>query len=193
MIYIIRHGQTEQNQRKLLTGRGDYLLNETGIAQAKEAGEWFRERNISFDLVLSSPLSRARITAELVAPDREIRIENRLIEMEFGPYEGMDLNTPSPEVTAFFMDFANTPAPDGMEQLSSVIERTGAFLEDLCRTDRSILISTHAIALKGLLEYLSPDSHGSYWSKHIHNCDVFVTQYRHCAFTVPVPLTFPVI
>ena len=39
MIYIIRHGQTEQNNRHLLAGRGDYVLNDTGIQQARDAGE----------------------------------------------------------------------------------------------------------------------------------------------------------
>ena len=193
MIYMIRHGQTERNRHQVLQGRTDAPLNTTCVAQAAAVAEKFASARIQFDIVYSSPLRRAIQTAEIIAPGKAVHVDPRLTEMDYGPYEGMDLNTPSPEVATFFMDFANTPAPDGMEQLSSVIERTGAFLEDLCHTDRSILISTHAIALKGLLEYLSPDSHGSYWSKHIHNCDVFVTQYRHCAFTVPVPLTFPVI
>lgn len=188
MIYIIRHGQTEQNQRKLLTGRGDYLLNETGIAQAKEAGEWFRERNISFDLVLSSPLSRARITAELVAPDREIRIERRLIEMEFGPYEGMDLTHPAPAVMTFFRDFEHNPAPDGMEPLSEVTGRLGAFLEELKQeaAEKNILLSTHAIAMKGALSYLTPPGRESWWSRPIENCAVYKEDLINGNYTEPV-------
>ena len=45
MLYIIRHGQTEQNHRKLLTGRRDYRLNATGIRQAQEALN--RDRSIA--------------------------------------------------------------------------------------------------------------------------------------------------
>ena len=191
MIYMIRHGQTEHNRHQLLQGRSDAPLNATGMTQAAAVAEKFASARIQFDLVYSSPLRRAIQTAEIIAPGKTVHVDPRLTEMDYGPYEGMDLNAPSPEDTAFFRDFVHTPAPEGMEQLSSVVARTGAFLEDLCRTDRTILISTHAIALKGLLEYLSPDSRGSYWSRHILNCDVFVTQYRHCTFTVPVPLTFP--
>ena len=188
MIYIIRHGQTEQNQRKLLTGRGDYMLNETGIAQAKEAGEWFRERNISFDLVLSSPLSRARTTAELVAPDREIRIENRLIEMEFGPYEGMDLTRPAPEVMTFFRDFEHNPAPDGMEPLPEVTGRLGELLEELKQeaAEKNILLSTHAIAMKGALSYLTPPGRESWWSRTIENCAVYKVDLVNGNYTEPV-------
>ena len=57
-------------------------------------------------------------------------------------------------------DFIHNPAPEGMEQLSSVIGRAGAFLEDIRHLRGNILISTHAIAMKGLLEYLTPESQG---------------------------------
>lgn len=183
MIYIIRHGQTELNSRHALQGRSDHPLDEIGIEQAKEAAVLLS--SVQFDKVYSSPLQRAVQTAEIVAPGVAALLDDRLIEMDYGPYEGMDLASPAPEVLAFFRDFVNTPAPDGMEQLDSVVARTGNFLEECCRTEENILISTHAIAMKGFLEYLTPDSGGSYWSKHIGNCEVYVTEYRDGAFTVP--------
>ena len=64
-------------------------------------------------------------------------------------------------------------APAGMEQLSSVLERTKGFLEDIRGLRGNILISTHAIAMKGILENLTPDSRGAYWSKFIGNCAVY--------------------
>ena len=56
-----------------------------------------------------------------------------------------------------------------MEQLSSVTARLGSFFEELRSLDikGDVLVSTHAIAMKGALEYLTPDSKGSYWSKYI--------------------------
>ena len=51
-----------------------------------------------------------------------------------------------------------------------------------------ILISTHAIAMKGILEYLTPGSCGSYWSKYIGNCTVYAAELQDGAFTVPVEL-----
>ncbi len=175
MIYIIRHGQTELNITNVLQGRSNHPLNETGIRQAEEAAE--RLKDISFDVVYSSPLIRAVRTAEIIVPDLKPIIDERLIEMEYGPYEGMGLRELAPEVLTFFRDFIHNPAPEGMEPLSSVVQRAGSFLEDRCRTDGNILISTHAIAMKGILEYLTPDSNGSYWSHPIGNCAVYAAEY----------------
>ena len=173
MIYIIRHGQTELNNAHVLQGRSDYPLNEKGIVQAREVGQWFTDQGIVFSYVYSSPLGRAVQTAELITKERSIVIDDRLIEMDYGPYEGMDLENPAPEITTFFSDFVNNPAPEGMEPLSGVVQRNGAFLEDIKGLSGNILISTHAIAMKGALEYLTPSSNGSYWSKYIGNCAVY--------------------
>ena len=173
MIYIIRHGQTELNHANVLQGRSDCPLNENGIMQAKEAGQWLMDQGIVFSHVYSSPLKRAVQTAELIAPEKPVVIDGRLIEMDYGPYEGMDLSDPPPEIITFFSDFVNNPAPEGMEPLSDVVQRTGAFLEEIKELPGNILISTHAIAMKGALEYLTPDSNGSYWSKYIGNCAVY--------------------
>ena len=184
MIYIIRHGQTELNSRKVLQGRSDHPLNERGIAQAQEAAE--KLRSVSFDAVYSSPLIRAVRTAKIVVPELEPILDERLIEMEYGPYEGMGLDALTPEVRTFFSDFVHNPAPEGMEQLSSVVRRAGAFLEERCRTGGNILISTHAIAMKGMLEYLTPASGGSYWSKYIGNCAVYTAEVLpNGAWSVP--------
>ena len=176
MIYIIRHGQTEGNAAKLLQGRCDKPLNETGVEQARAAAERLRTAGIRFARVYTSPLSRAARTGGIVAEGIEQVVDERLIEMDYGPYEGMPLDNPEPEVLAFFKDFAGTPAPEGMEPLADIVARLGAFLEDV-RADaveQDILVSTHAIAMKGALEYLTPDSHGSYWSTYIGNCAVYV-------------------
>ena len=73
MIYIIRHGKTERNQANVLQGRSDYPLNDEGIRQAEAAAD--RLRNIRFDHVFSSPLTRAVQTAKIVVPDLEPVIE----------------------------------------------------------------------------------------------------------------------
>jgi len=110
--------------------------------------------------------------------------------MDYGPYEGMDLRAPAPEVMDFFEDFVNVPAPEGMEPLPDVVSRLGSFLEDIRKEaeEKNILLSTHAIAMKGALEYLTPDSHGSYWSKNIGNCDIYAAEARDGKYTVPVML-----
>ena len=189
MIYIIRHGQTELNHAQVLQGRSDHPLNENGRIQAKEASVMLHRHGIHFDYVFASPLIRAVQTAEIVALDKNPVLDVRLIEMDYGPYEGADLQNPSPELQLFFSDFIHNPAPEGMEQLSEVIKRTGAFLEEIRNIDGNVLISTHAIAMKGMLEYLTPDAHGSYWSKYIGNCAIYFIDNSDGQFSIPCEFT----
>ena len=187
MIYIIRHGKTELNKAKVLQGRSNFPLNEEGIRQAREAAELLGD--VSFSCVFSSPLTRAVQTAEILAPHIKPVIDERLIEMDYGSYEGADLTHLPPEILTFFSDFVHNPAPDGMEQLSSVVERAGAFLEDIRQISGDILISTHAIVMKGILEYLSPESKGGYWSKYIGNCGIYLSTNSEGEFGVPYELS----
>ena len=188
MIYIIRHGQTEKNRANLLQGRSDVPLNEAGKQQAAEAAERFCAGGITFDRVYTSPLIRAVQTSRIIAEGVPQITDDRLIEMDYGPYEGMDLMNPAPEVIDFFMDFVNVPAPEGMEPLPDIVKRLGNFLEEIAMEaeSKNILISTHAIAMKGALEYLTPESKGSYWAKNIGNCDIYASEVKNGKFSVPV-------
>ena len=172
--------------KQVLQGRSNAPLNAIGLAQEEEAAARFRACDITFDRVYSSPLQRAVQTAECIAGDCAICIEERLIEMDYGPNEGMSLDNPAPEVMTFFSDFIRNPAPEGMEQLSEVVHRLGSFLEELKKdADRNFLLSTHAIAMKGALEYLTPDANGSYWSRNIGNCAVFQTEIVNGSYLIP--------
>lgn len=186
MIYIVRHGQTEMNHRKALQGRSDAPLDEVGIAQAHAAAG--KLLDIRFDRVYTSPLKRAVQTAKIIAPYAEPVMERRLIEMDYGPYEGCDLTQLPPEILTFFSDFVRNPAPDGMEQLSAVVARVGSFLDELRNVEGNILLSAHAISMKGMLEYLTPDSKGAYWSKYIGNCSVYAAENRDGILGVPIEL-----
>lgn len=192
-IYIIRHGQTDANLRNELQGRRDVPLNEQGREQARRARAFLDERGILFDRVYSSPLCRAVETARIVSGGGvPVEKDDRLLEMDYGPYEGMDLRKPTAEVIAFFSDFAHNPAPAGMEQLSSVTARAGRFVEDVARASgERVLVSTHAILMKGILEYLTPDSCGGYWSKYIGNCAVYQFVWHDGAFSVPKEIVDP--
>lgn len=188
MIYIVRHGQTELNKRFALQGRSNLPLNERGRGEAERVGRTLTERGVTFDHVFSSPLDRAIDTAHIIAQNVPVTIDERLIEMDYGPYEGADLKNATPELLYFFADFVHHPAPEGMEQLPDVVRRAGSFIEDIRDLAGDTLISTHAIAMKGILEYLTPESRGSYWSKNISNCEVYVTELSNGRLTVPHPL-----
>ncbi len=189
MIWLIRHGQTNMNIARRLQGRRDEPLNETGREQAEKAAEWFRSRGIRFDRVISSPLQRAAATARILAgEDAPFRTDDRLMEIDCGPWEGADLRDPAPELGLFFSDLFHNPAPEGMETLSHVKARLGAFLSDLkgeIGPEETVLVSTHAIALKGALENLDPRPDGGWWNYPVHNCCGYVFSLINGAYTKP--------
>ena len=64
-FWFLRHGETDWNARNLSQGNIDIPLNPTGLAQARSAAELLRNRGV--DTIVTSPLSRARVTAEIAA------------------------------------------------------------------------------------------------------------------------------
>ena len=206
MIYLIRHGQTDQNVAWRIQGQRDFPLNETGIRQAEVARDALKELGISFDKVISSPLSRAVRTAEIVtgadgdeasgAP--EIILDDRLKEMDYGPYEGADLKNLPEALKEFFSDFNRNPAPEGVEQLPDLVKRLGGFLEAIkpdimeMKPGENVLLSTHAIALKAALEYLTPGSNGAYWSKYLPNCGMYAFDLVDGEYTVPEEFVYEI-
>ncbi len=186
-IYIVRHGETAKNKEKLLQGRSNSPLNENGIRQAEKARDFLRSQNIRLDRICSSPLTRAAQTGKIIAGnDVPLLFDDRLLEMDYGPYEGTCLANPPREIITFFQDFVHNPAPEGMESLAHVTERMGEFLQDiLSDKDENVLIATHAIAMKGALEYLTPDAEGMYWAKYVGNCDIYMAETLEDGYSVP--------
>ena len=87
-LYVTRHGQSEWNYENKVCGISDINLTEKGIEQAKELAAKLENYNI--DIIISSPLRRARKTAEIISSTigKDIIIDNRLFEQNFGVYEG---------------------------------------------------------------------------------------------------------
>jgi len=90
ILYVVRHGETQFNVEKRYAGQTDVPLNERGIEQAKELAKKLAEE--PFDLIVTSPLQRARVTAEQICAYHK---EIPLIEMDefrevcVGVYEGL--------------------------------------------------------------------------------------------------------
>lgn len=88
-IFIIRHGQTEWNALGKLQGRQDIKLNEVGKEQALTTGE--KIKNEKIDIIITSPLKRARETAEIINKQFNVEIveDDRLMERCYGDLEGI--------------------------------------------------------------------------------------------------------
>lgn len=133
LLFTVRHGLTELNRDKRVGGRYDAPLIEEGRRQAREANGSLN--GIPFDVVISSPLSRALETAEIIAGVRreDIVVEDGCTERSFGEMEGL---TPAqvrerlPQVRYVrigHVDYSlNPPGGEIFEQLH---ERARRFLE----------------------------------------------------------------
>lgn len=88
-MYLVRHGAVQANLELRHIGRRDDPLGRTGLAQAQQLGQSFTELDVS--AVLTSPLSRAVITARAIAESvgAPLTADRRLIEMDFGTWEGL--------------------------------------------------------------------------------------------------------
>ena len=133
MLYIIRHGRTDWNDRHKLQGRTDVPLNEEGRRMAEEARETYRD--VHFDICFCSPLIRAKETAEILLRGRDVPIQydDRLMEMSFGRFEGLENSFDIPDCpinVLFFTPEQYVSPPGGAESLDDLFARTGAFLEE---------------------------------------------------------------
>ena len=183
-MYIIRHGQTPWNARKCLQGRSDVDLNENGIHLAELTGKALRD--VPFAIAFTSSLIRAKHTAQCILAGREVPIieDERLIEISFGIYEGCcyaeeNRQVPQQWIENFFHAPQDYVAAPGGESLDDVEKRTRDFMEDICSRkelqDKTILISTHGCALRGLLNSIRESSREDYWHGGVSkNCAVSI-------------------
>ena len=91
-LYIIRHGETEWNKEKRMQGQRDIMLDQEGIRLAALTGKGMQD--VPIDIAISSPLLRAKQTAQLVLANRAVPIitDERIQEMSFGDWEGESIS-----------------------------------------------------------------------------------------------------
>ena len=117
ILYIVRHGETDWNKRHKVQGRTDIPLNDYGRRLARETAEGMK--NIRIDLAFTSPLLRAKETAQIILEGRDVPLydEERLQEISFGRYEGLycggENSDPESEAfNRFFNDTGNYVPPE---------------------------------------------------------------------------------
>ncbi len=140
MIAFVRHGQTELNRRGRLQGRIDAPLSELGARQAAALARGYASASVT--RVLSSPLQRARATAAAIAATHglSVEVDDRLIELDYGEWDGLALtDVPAGDWAAWRSDIEF--APPGGERLADVAERVASFCTDVLTDDLVIAVS----------------------------------------------------
>jgi broad specificity phosphatase PhoE len=155
VIVLVRHGQTETNRAGRLLGRADPPLNDTGRAQADALADLLAGRGGAI-AVVSSPLRRAKQTAEAIAAGLglDVEVDERLIEMDYGEWDGRALG----EVSADdWRRWRNDPdfAPPGGEGLGAVYERVCECAAELSAraNDDDVIAVSHVSPIKAAVAW----------------------------------------
>ena len=172
-IWITRHGQTELNLKKLMQGRVDEPLNDTGRNQAKAARAQIGD--IKFDAVFASPLDRAVETASILGGvDRsQVITDDRIIETDFGKYDMKSYYRMGIPMTLYWALPEIFPAPKTVETIESMVARSRSFLNDLQEKDYdNVLIVCHGGIIRALCGCLENRKRGIKWRPKPHNCEI---------------------
>jgi probable phosphoglycerate mutase len=153
VIYLVRHGETEWNVERRMQGRLESSLTALGRQQAARMAELLaglveRDGGGPWRLI-SSPLGRARDTAEVIA-DRlgtALELDDRLTEVAFGDWEGRLRDEVSPQHPEIFSTREWLVSAPGGESFDEVQARVADFLADLPpEPERRVIAVSHGVA-----------------------------------------------
>lgn len=171
-LLIARHPETEANTQGLWVGRGNTPFTALGLAQvdaiAREI-EAFRA-----DLVVSSPLDRARIPAERGAALLGVAhaMDERLSELHFGAAEGLTFEQAEDHGILFDFKAVDAPVAEGGESRREILTRTAAVLDEVLAGGQRVAIVTHGGVFRSALVYLLELPIDAIWAFHIRNAAV---------------------
>lgn len=143
MLVLVRHGRTEANAARKLQGLLDLPLDDVGLAQASGVAEWLGRP----DRVVSSPLLRARQTAEAFGVPYEV--DERWIELDYGTLDGVATSDVPDDVWARWRVDPQYRAGGG-ESMEEMRERVVAAAGDLLADAReqTIVVTSHVSPIK---------------------------------------------
>lgn len=151
-IYLVRHGETDWNKEGRLQGRRDIAMNERGLEQMRKIATGFASLNTDIDLIVSSPLKRAKTSAELIADavgyDKNNILEEPLfIERSFGSSEGMVYD---PFSLSLEKELGWEPLKELIQRAKTGMDKymTEAFGQNL---GQNVIIVAHGAVLKAVM------------------------------------------
>ena len=156
-IIFLRHGQAKNNTERILAGRTEGIpLTDTGIKQAEHTAQLLEDMNIS--AIYSSPIQRAKHTAEIVGEHNsvDVEIDDRLIELDMGKFTGMPYDEIINSHGNVFMKFYNGEleiAHNGVETFTEVKKRVLEIVNHVIEKhgNENVVLVTHMDPIKAML------------------------------------------
>jgi len=151
-LYVLRHGETNENITGIMQGNMETVLNELGRKQAESVRNKVKEAGI--DLVISSPKKRAVETAQIAAPNIPIILDDRLLSRNHGEFEGMQRNQVN------LKDYWNIKLNKQFEKAESmgeIFNRVSSLLNDISinYSEKTVLLVTHSGITRVLYYYFN--------------------------------------
>ena len=167
-IYLVRHGQVPHNASHQYNTK-DEDLTDIGIKQALEVKE--KIKSIDFDIIYSSPLIRAKHTAEIITDNNsKIVYDNRLRERSCGDLSGRPLEVTNREE---YWNYYTVIKYGTSEDIREFFERVYNFLDELKTKDYStVLIVAHSGVSKAFNGYFEGIQDGKFLNRGLKNCEI---------------------
>lgn len=140
-LIFIRHAETDFNRNGIFAGRTDCNITKEGFEQAKKL---LKEEQKHFDYIYCSPLKRTKQTLEAIIPGSVPIVDERIIEISIGEWEGKKKDSIDKDLLALYR--AGQYTPPRAETTSQVDKRVCSFVKNLFenyQNDEKILIVTH--------------------------------------------------
>jgi broad specificity phosphatase PhoE len=176
MLILIRHGESVANAQGLLLGRADAALTPKGIVQAATAAQLLRDPVLE---LRSSPLSRARDTAALLAVDLPIEVDERWVEVDYGEYDGQLLSDVPADI---WQQWQRDPGfhPPGGESLAEVEARVARACDELFSTNGlgarapggDVIVVSHVTPIKAAVAWALDMDAALSWRLHLQTASV---------------------
>ncbi|MEG0133186.1 MAG: alpha-ribazole phosphatase [Clostridium sp.] len=187
-IYIVRHGETEENVKKTYYGSIDCNLTERGKTQAKALGN--KLKNIEFDKIFCSERIRAKETLRDISSEDDVIIDSRINERDFGIFEGrtfselqIELKEEYDKWTVDWKDYC----PENGESFRGVYKRVRSFMEDMKKEEdenKNILVCTHGGIIRAIYAYILDENLDTYWRFASKNADISVINLEYGYFYI---------
>lgn len=167
-IYLVRHGEVLHNALKIYNNL-DEDLNSKGINQAKDLKE--KIFDIDYDVIICSPLIRAKHTADIInVKNKKIIIDNRISERNPGDLSGKSLEVTNREE---YWNYYTKIQYGTSENIQEFFNRVNNFLDELKTKEyKNVLIVAHSGVSKAFYAYFNGLGDGYFLNKGLKNCEV---------------------
>ncbi len=187
-IYLVRHGETEENIKRTYYGAIDCKLTHKGEEQGNLLGK--KLKSMKFQRVFCSEKQRAKDTLEYIYNGRDLFIDKRLNERDFGDFEGKTFNelqeAYKEEYEMWTRDWKLHNPPKG-ESFIEFYERVVSFMKELESQEKeceNILIATHGGVIRAMYCYILDGNLDNYWRFSSRNGDLSIIKLEHGYFYI---------